>query len=152
MANPQGPRVSREDTTRVSEQREEQWRPADLLPEPRKQAGWDYGWIRKSTLGVADPVNMSRNMREGYEPCKLSDHPELQLAVDSGAKQSDLVEVGGLILCKIPSEIARKREAYYQGQTNNQLAAVDAQLQRVNDPRMPVFKEHTSEVKFGSGR
>jgi len=145
-------RTPREEMTRATGERQQSWKPADLLPEPRPQEGWEFAWIRKSILGKGDPTNVSRNLREGYEVCPLSDHPEMEISVDPGAKESNLVEIGGLLLCKIPVEIADQRRRYYQQMTDGQMASVDAQLDRVNDPRMPVFREHRSETKFGSGR
>ena len=127
------------------------WKPADLLPEPTRQEGWEYKWIRKSVLGVSDPTNMSRSMREGWEPCRLEDHPEMHLAVDNEAKNSGLIEVGGLILCKIPQDMFNQRQEYYQKQAQGQMESVDAQVERENDPRMPLFKERNSKVTFGRG-
>lgn len=145
-------RTPREVQTRKAEERPMQWKPADLLPEPTRQDGWEYKWIRKSMAGVSDPTNMSRSMREGWEPCRLEDHPELMLAVDVDAKNSGLVEVGGLILCKIPKEMWEQRTAYYLAQANGQMESVDAQLDSQNDPRMPMFRERDSKVTFGNGR
>jgi hypothetical protein len=143
------PRASQEraETTRVR-----QWRPADLLPEPTRQDGWEYKWIRKSILGVGDPTNMSKSLREGWETCRLEDHPEMMLAVDGESKNSGLIEVGGLILCKMPQEMFNQRQRYYEDQANSQMDSVDAQVEQTNDPRMPLFKERQSKVSFGNGR
>jgi hypothetical protein len=61
-------RTTRELETRVVQERPKQWMPAELLPEPDKQPGYSYRWIRTSTLGNADPRNLSANLREGWEP------------------------------------------------------------------------------------
>jgi hypothetical protein len=144
-------RLSRGEETRDSETRRS-WKPADLLPEPARAPGWEYKWIRKSMMGVSDPTNVSRSMREGWETCRSEDHPELMLAVDVDAKNSGLIEIGGLILCKIPQEMFDQRQRYYQDQANGQMESVDAQIDRENDPRMPIFKEKQSKVTFGNGR
>ena len=138
---------SRDETTRAR-----QWKPAALLPEPTRQMGWEYKWIRKSMLGIADPTNMSKSLREGWEPCRLEDHPEMMLAVDGDAKNSGLIEVGGLILCKMPEEMFNQRQQFYMNQAQDQMTSVDAQIDRENDPRMPLFKERQSKVTFGNGR
>jgi hypothetical protein len=132
--------------------RKDTWKPASLLPEPARQEGWEYKWIRKSVLGVADPTNMSRSLREGWETCRLEDHPELMLAVDGDAKNSGLIEVGGLILCKMPEAMFNQRQDYYMQQAQGQMEAVDAQVDRENDKRMPIFKERATKVTFGNGR
>lgn len=145
-------RTLRETATRELTQRPKSWSPADLLPEPTRQDGWEYRWIRKSMSGVSDPTNVSKSLREGWEFCRLEDHPELKLAVDKDAVSSGLVEVGGLILCKIPLEMWNQRGAYYSSQATEQMASVDAQLDRENDPRMPMFRDRQSKTTFGNGR
>lgn len=145
-------RTLRETATRELTQRPKSWSPADLLPEPTRQDGWEYRWIRKSMSGVSDPTNVSKSLREGWEFCRLEDHPELKLAVDKDAVSSGLVEVGGLILCKIPLEMWNQRGAYYSSQATEQMESVDAQLDRENDPRMPMFRDRQSKVSFGNGR
>lgn len=145
-------RTLRETASRELTQRPKSWSPADLLPTPNIPDGWTPRWVRKSTAGVSDPTNMSRSLREGWEPCRLEDHPELKLAVDKDALSSGLVEVGGLVLCKIPTEMWNQREKYYSSQSTEQMESVDAQLDRENDPRMPMFRDRQSKVTFGNGR
>jgi len=145
-------RLSRETETRATSGRPTSWKPADLLPEINLPPEWTPKWIRKSTLGTADPTNMSRSFREGWEPCRLEDHPEAMLSVDQDAKNSGLIEVGGLVLCKIPTEMWNQRQEYYQKQAMGQMESVDAQVDRENDPRMPLFKERQTKVTFGNGR
>jgi hypothetical protein len=145
-------KLPRDAATRDQTVRMKQWKPADLLPEPTRTAGWEYRWVRKSIMGNEDPTNMSRSLREGWEPCRLEDHPELMLSVDAGAVNAGLVEVGGLILCKMPIEMWNQRQAYYEGLANGQMESVDANLARENDSRMPLFNERQTKVSFGSGR
>lgn len=145
-------RLSRDTNSRAASERPKQWKPADLLPEPTRQEGWEYKWIRKSILGVGDPTNMSRSFREGWETCRLEDHPELMLAVDGDAKTSGLIEVGGLILCRIPAEMFEQRQQYYMSQAQDQMTAVNAQVDKENDARMPMFNERHTKVTFGNGR
>lgn len=145
-------RQNRELDTRDTTQRAKQWQPAALLPEIKKEAGWEYRWIRTSMAGQADPTNVHKRMREGWEPVKLSEHPELQMFVESNARIPDSIEVGGLILCKTPTELVNQRNAYYGNQTASQTQAVDNSFMKENDARMPLFAEKKSEVrKFGKG-
>jgi hypothetical protein len=102
-------------------------------------------------MGQSDPTNTSRSFREGWEPCRLDDHPELALSVDVDAKSSGIVEVGGLILCKMPVEMVLARNSYYLNNAAAQLESVDNNLMRENDSRMPMFKEARSTVSFGRG-
>ena len=144
-------RETREMQTRETTSRKKLWQPADLLPTPNAQEGYEFRWIRKSMMGQSDPTNTSRSFREGWEPCRLDDHPELALSVDNDAKTSGIVEVGGLILCKMPVEMVLARNAYYSNNAAAQLESVDNNLMRENDSRMPLFKEAKSTVSLGRG-
>ena len=142
-------RQNREQDTRETFQRQAQWAPAALLPEIKKEAGWAYRWIRTSMVGQADATNVSSKMREGWEPVKLSEHPELKLFIDLNTRIPDSVEVGGLMLCKTPEEFVDQRTAYYNNQTQSQTEAVDNSFMKENDARMPLFKEKRTTTSFG---
>jgi len=144
-------RKSRE--TEVREDDSKKWQPASLLPEFEKQTGWAYRWVRVSLLNEPDNMNVSSKMREGWEPVKHSDHPEIQLAVDPNSNYKDGVEIGGLLLCKAPQELIDQRSAYVKDKTRAQTEAVDAAYMNQNDPRMPKFAEgqETGGTKFGKG-
>lgn len=144
-------KLARELETRNQTERPKQWLPPELLPEPKKQPGYAYRWIRISTLNQSDPMNLSAKRREGWEPCKVEDHPELMLHVDSERNSKGFVEIGGLMLCKTPQEFVDQRNAYYQKQAHDQATAVDNSLMRESDPRMPLFNERKSSVSFGKG-
>ena len=145
-------KLSRELETRAVQERPKQWAPPELLPEPDKQPGYAYRWIRVSTLNNADPRNISAKTREGWEPVTLAEQPKFQLLADPNSRFKDNIEVGGLLLCKTPLEFVEQRNAYYQQQTDNQIEAVDNNLMRQNDPRMPLFNERKTEVSFGKGK
>ena len=145
-------RISRELDTRAKMERPKQWMPPELLPSPNPEDGYEFRWIRISTLGTADPGHISAKLREGWEPVKASEHPEIQImATGEKPRFPDSIEIGGLILCKTPKEFVDQRNSYYQRQTDGQMQSVDNAFMRENDPRMPVFKERRSEVKFGRG-
>ena len=144
-------RMSRELETRETAERPKQWMPPQLLPDPTPEPGYAFRWIRISALNKADPKNISSKLREGWEPVKASDHPEIRMFGSGDANFPDSVEVGGLLLCKTPVEFVEQRTAYYRQQTDAQMQSVDNTFMRENDPRMPMFKERRSEVTFGKG-
>lgn len=145
-------RTPRDLETRAKMERPKQWMLPELLPSPDPEDGYEFRWIRISTLGTADPGHISSKLREGWEPVKASEHPEIQImATGEKPRFPDSIEIGGLLLCKTPKEFVSQRNSYYQRQTDGQMQSVDNAFMRENDPRMPVFKERRSEVKFGRG-
>jgi len=144
-------RLTRELETRAVSERPKQWALPDLLPEPDKQAGYAYRWIRVSTLNNADPRNLSAKLREGWEPVRLEEQPKFQLLADPNSRYKDNIEVGGLLLCKTPVEFVEQRNNHFAKQTQAQTEAVDNSLMRQSDPRMPIFKERKSSTSFGKG-
>jgi len=144
-------RINRESETRTTYERPTAWAQPDLLPEPDKQAGFSYRWIRVSTLNQADPRNLSGKLREGWEPVGIEEQPQFQLLVDPNSRFKDNIEIGGLLLCKTPDEFVIQRNTHYQKQAENQMEAVDSTLMRQSDPRMPLFKERSSSTTFGKG-
>ena len=144
-------RITREVDTREFAERPKQWMPPELLPEPDKEPGYIYRWIRSSTLGTADPRNLSSKFREGWEPVRVEEQPKFILLIDPNSRFKDNIEIGGLLLCKTPEEFVEQRNAYINKQTALQTEAVDNNLMRQSDSRMPIFKEGKSEHSFGKG-
>jgi hypothetical protein len=144
-------RVQREVQTRATTERPKQWMPAELLPEPDKQAGFAYRWIRVSTLNNADPRNISSKLREGWEPVPVEEQPKFKFLVDPNSRFKDNIEVGGLLLCKTPEEFVEQRNKHYAAQTESQTRAIDNSLMKESDARMPLFNERKSTVSFGKG-
>jgi hypothetical protein len=145
-------KLTRELETRETQLRPKQWAPAELLPEPDKQPGFSYRWIRVATLNNADPRNLSAKMREGWEPVSITEQPKFQLLIDPASRFKDNIEIGGLLLCKTPSEFIEQRSAHFNDQTQAQTLAIDNSFMRENDPRMPLFNERKSTTSFGKGK
>jgi len=144
-------RTAREADTRQVMQRPEAWRPPETLPMPDDRPGWTHRYVRTSTMGAADPSNISSKLREGYEPCKAEEYPELMMHASTEGRFKGNIEVGGLLLCRIPSEFMAQRAKYYENLNKSQVDSVDNNFLRENDPRMPLFSEKRTKVTFGSG-
>jgi hypothetical protein len=122
------------------------YRPPSLLPTPNPQPGFAYRWVATHSMGQADATNVSRKRREGWEPVKAEDHPELEMG-DSGN-----VEIGGLILMKMATEKVEGRKRYYEKAAATQMQSVEQSYLQQNDARMPKFRNVKSKVsKFGNG-
>jgi hypothetical protein len=144
-------KLARELDTRETAVRPMQWQQPELLPEPDKEPGFAYRWIRVSTLNSADPRNLSAKLREGWEPVRVEEQPKFQLLVDPQSRYKDNIEIGGLLLCKTPEELVKQRNNFYAKQSESQTEAVDNNLMRQSDPRMPIFNERKSTTTFGKG-
>jgi hypothetical protein len=144
-------KITRDMQTREIQERPKQWMPAESLPEPDKQAGYAYRWIRVASNGQMDQKNLSAKLREGWEPVPSEEQPQYQLLVDPTSRFKDNIEIGGLLLCKTPLEFVEQRNAYYAKQTVAQTEAVDNTMMRQSDARMPMFKERKTTVSVGKG-
>jgi hypothetical protein len=123
----------------------------ELLPEPDKNPDYAYRWIRVSTMNTADPRNLSAKLREGWEPVPVEEQPKFRLLVDPNSRFRENIEIGGLLLCKTPKDFVRQRNEFFAKQTQAQTDAVDNNLMRQSDPRMPIFNERKSSTSFGKG-
>jgi len=146
-------RNSRSAETRASQTRRTPWTPPSMLDAPNPPPGYQFRWIREATRGQDDKSNMSKRIREGYEPVRAEDYPDFEApTIDSGSNKG-VIGVGGLILAKVPVETAAERNAYFQNQAKDAMQGVDQNYMRESDPRMPIKDsdiQRTSKVAFGS--
>jgi hypothetical protein len=144
-------RLNRELETREKTARKTAWKRPEVLPSPTPEEGYVYRWIRVANQGQVDATNVSSKLREGWTAVKASDHPEITLVTIENDRFKDNIVIGGLMLCKAPVELANERNEHYAEQTKAQMNAVDNNLMRENDPRMPLFNDRKSKVTFGKG-
>ena len=151
MAEVRDNKLTRELETRAVQERPKQWMQPELLPEPDKQPGYNYRWIRVSTMNTADPRNLSAKLREGWEPVPVEEQPKFRLLADPNSRFKENIEVGGLLLCKTPTEFVQQRNEHFAKVTQSQTDAVDNSFMRQSDARMPLFQERKSSSSFGKG-
>jgi len=145
-------RPARELETRETTQRVKQWTQPQGLPTPQPEEGYSFRWVRTALLGQFDPTNTSAKFREGWEPVKADSQPQMFAFADPNSRFKGNIEIGGLLLCKIPKEFMEQRAAFYKKASDDQLQAVDNSFMQQNDARMPLFKDNRSSVTFGSGK
>lgn len=123
-----------------------------MLPIPLPQPGYAFRWIRTSSFGQSDLKNVSARFREGWEPCRAEDHPEMSVISDRNSSFPGCIEIGGLLLCKTSEENVTARREYYEQRAAEQLSSVDNSFLRENNPIMPLAKpERRSRTTFGNG-
>ena len=125
--------------------------PPSNLPDPEPRPGIVHRWVSLAVLGQPNVTHTQQRFREGWVPVKAEDYPEMQMM----QAPSGNIEVGGLVLCAMPKELADARARYYAQQTQNQMEAVDQTYMREEDSRMPLVNEtkssKVSRGTFGSG-
>lgn len=141
---------SREATTRQTDS----WVQPSHLPAPKPRDGWLHRWIRVASQGKEDTRNLSRRLREGWEPVNAAEYKELEVVSDLDSRYPDGIEIGGLLLCRIPEEIIKQRNAHYRQQNEQQMQSVNEGFMNDNDPRMPKHNDsrsHSSRTQFRKG-
>jgi hypothetical protein len=144
-------RAARDLESRDTTYRPSYWKAPEVLPMPDERPGWKHRYVRLSTNGVADPSNISSKLREGYEPCKADDYPELMMHAAIEGRFRGGIEIGGLLLCRIPAEFMEQRAKHFANLNQSQMESVDNNFLRESNPKMPLFSEKKSNVTFGSG-
>ena len=143
-------KTSRANDTRSKSERPKVWVPPSSLDAPPAPDGFRYRWIRAESVGFEDTKNVTGRLREGYELVRAeevenaSDYPVL----DEG-KYKGVIGVGGLLLAKVPDEIAKQRQEYMTNRHKGQDEAVANDLLREQDQRMPINVDRQSRVTFG---
>ena len=140
------PRASQ---SRVSEKRPQTWTPPSSLDAPPAPDGFRHRWIRTETLGMDDTKNMSGKLRSGWELVRGDEYPDQAYATVKEGKYAGVIGVGGLVLARIPEEIAAQRDAYYKKQTQERDDAVNNDLMKEQHPSMPINTDRQSRVTFG---
>lgn len=138
--------------TRAQSERPKVWQPASLLPDPDRQPGYTYRWVRVASLNKADGQNLLSKRREGWEPVRVEEQPQFAGLTDPDSRYKDNIEVGGLLLCKAPEELMDQRREYFADKNRAQMESVDNNFMRENDARMPLFAEKRTTTSFGNGR
>jgi len=143
-------RTPRSETTKTKTARVQTWKPPSTLDAPPPPEGYAHRWVRVETNGFDDRKNLSARLREGFELVRAEEYPSWDLPTIQDGKHAGVIAVGGLVLARIPTDIARQRTAYYQSQTRDQVDAVNNDLMREQHPSMPISKpERQSRVTFG---
>jgi hypothetical protein len=140
------PRASQ---SRVSEKRPTTWTPPSSLDAPPAPEGFKHRWIRTEVLGMDDTKNMSAKLRSGWELVRGDEYPGDSYATVKEGKYAGVIGVGGLVLARIPEEIAKARDEYYRRQTQDREDAVNNDLMKEQHPSMPIDSDRQSRVTFG---
>ena len=141
--------TSRASQTRSNTERPKVWTPPSSLDAPPAPDGFRHRWLRSESLGFQDTKNISGRMREGYELVRADAYPDTDYPVVTEGKYKGIIGVGGLVLARIPTEIAQQRVDYQKTLTEGQDKAVEHDLMRDQHKSMPIDVDRQSRVTFG---
>ena len=140
------PRASQ---SRAKDKRPTTWTPPSSLDAPPAPDGFRHRWIRTEVLGFDDTKNMSGKMRSGWELVRADEYPEKSYPSMKDGKYAGVIGVGGLVLARIPEEVAKAREDYFRKQTEDRDNAVNNDLLKEEHSSMPINSDRQSRVTFG---
>jgi hypothetical protein len=140
------PRASQ---TRTAEKRPTTWTPPSSLDAPPAPAGFRHRWIRTEVLGFDDTKNMSGKLRSGWELVRADEYPNSEYPSVKDGKYAGVIGVGGLVLARIPEEVAKSREAYFRKQIEAREEAIENDLYKDQHKSMPINSDRQTRVTFG---
>ena len=149
MQNDDKMKTSRASQTREKTSQKKVWTPPSSLDAPSAPDGYQHRWIRAETMGFDDSKNMAGRLRSGYELVRADAYPGSEYPVISEGKYKGVIGVGGLLLAKVPIEVVKSREAYFDGMTKDANDAIENDLMKEQHPGMPINSERQSRVTFG---
>ncbi len=142
-------KTSRASTTRVKDEKPKVWTPPSSLDAPPAPDGYRHRWIRAESLGQDDSKNVSGKMRSGWEFVRADEYPDTDYPSLTDGKYAGIIGVGGLLLARIPEEIAKSREEYFRNMTQDRNDALEHDLMKEQHPSMPINQERQTRVTFG---
>jgi len=142
-------KTSRASQTREKTSQKKVWTPPSSLDAPPAPDGYHHRWIRAETMGFDDSKNMAGRIRSGYELVRADAYPGSQYPTVTEGKYKGVIGVGGLLLAKVPIEIVKSREEYFNSMTQDANDAIENDLMKEQHPGMPINSERQSRVTFG---
>ena len=149
MSNENEKRASRASQTREKEARKKVWTPPSSLDAPPAPTGFRHRWVRIESMGFQDTKNVAGRLRSGYELVRADQYPDSDYPVIEDGKYAGVIGVGGLVLTRVPEEIAESRAQYYAERGIEQAKAVDNDLMKEQHPSMPINVDRQTRVTFG---
>ena len=142
-------KTSRASQSRAKTAKKTTWTPPSSLDAPPAPDGYHHRWIRAETMGFDDTKNMSGKIRSGYELVRADEYPGSEYPSVQDGKYKGVIGVGGLLLARIPVEVVKSREQYFNNMTQDADTAIERDLMKEQHPGMPINAERQSRVTFG---
>ena len=128
------------------------WTPPSYLDTPNAPDGFRHRWVRVEIMGFQDTKNIQGRLRSGYELVRSDEYPDDDFPAIMDGKYAGVIGHGGLVLTRVPEEIAQQRTEYYARQAQDQQAAIDADLAKEQHKSMPINVDRDTRVTFGGSK
>ena len=145
-------KTSRVSQSRVKNERPKVWTPPSSLDAPPAPDGYRHRWIRAESMGFDDTKNMSGKMRSGWDLVRSDEYPDSNYPSVNDGKYAGVIGVGGLVLARIPEELAKQREAYFNQMTQDRNDALENDVLKEQHPSMPINQDRQTRVTFGGSK
>ena len=145
-------KTSRVSQTRAKEERAKVWTPPSSLDAPPAPDGYRHRWIRAESMGQDDTRNMSGKIRSGWDLVRSDEYPDTDYPTVDEGRYAGVIGVGGLVLARIPEELAKQREAYYNQMTQDRNDALENDVLKEQHPSMPINQDRQTRVTFGGSK
>ncbi len=142
-------KTSRAAETRSKTERPKVYKPPSSLDAPPAPDGFRHRWIRAESVGFQDSKNIFGRLREGYELVRADEYKDSDYPVVTDGKYAGVIGVGGLLLARIPEELATARSSYQKTLSEGQDEAIENDLLKDQDKRMPIKVDRSSKHTFG---
>ena len=142
-------KTSRASQTRVKEEKPKVWTPPSSLDAPPAPDGYRHRWLRAESMGFDDTKNITGKIRSGWELVRSDEYPDFDYPSMKDGKYAGVIGVGGLVLARIPEEVAKAREEYFKKQTQDREDAVNNDLMKEQHSSMPINADRQTRVTFG---
>jgi len=142
-------KTSRAAETRTKTERPKEYKPPSSLDAPPAPDGFRHRWIRAESLGFNDTKNIHGRLRSGYELVRADEYKDSDYPIVTDGKYAGIIGVGGLLLARIPEELAQQRIDYQKSLSEGQDEAIENDLLRDQDKRMPIKVDRHSKHTFG---
>ena len=129
--------------------RKKVWTPPSYLDTPNAPNGFRHRWVRVEILGFVDTKNVQGRLRSGYELVRADEYPDDDFPVVQDGKYTGVIGHGGLVLTRVPEEIAQSRQDYFAKQAADQMSAMDNDLMKEQHKSMPIDIDRQSRTTFG---
>ena len=145
-------KTSRASQARFKQEKPKVWTPPSSLDAPPAPDGYRHRWIRAESMGFDDTKNMSGKIRSGWDLVRADEYPDTDYPSVTEGRYAGVIGVGGLVLARIPEELAKQREAYFDQKTADRNEALEHDVLKEQHPSMPINQDRQTRVTFGGSK